>query len=154
MDYICAVKGRPYRDDLADTVRWGKWTEALVLLKNLKKSGSRISKVAGTIALYLAIPQGQTDVVKKLVELISDKDVAAHVSDRSDLTHVAAFGNCDMAECILRKDEKLISLEDVRGKRIPVVAALEFGMIELAYHLCRHSSGSSRKRHLWSYYYC
>ncbi|KAB1221428.1 hypothetical protein CJ030_MR2G013152 [Morella rubra] len=137
------VKGRLYRDDLADAVRWGKWTEALVLLKNLKKSGSRISKVVGTIALYLAIPQGQTDVVKKLVELMSEEDLAAHVSHRSDLTHVAAFGNCDMAECILRKDEKLISLED-RGKHIPVVAT--FGVWNDRAgppSLCRHSSGSS-----------
>jgi ankyrin repeat protein len=93
---------------------------------------ARISKDGGTV-LHVAVFAGRTEIVEKLVELMSMEEL--EIKDENGCTALlwAAVQqiNTGMIDCMLRKNSNLLDIPD-HSNRIPLIAALEYGNIEVA----------------------
>lgn len=87
-------------------------------------------------SLHVAVAAGHLHVVEELVGLMSEADL----ENKRDWLHYTALlsavirGKVRMAECMLRKNNKLISIRNLNGD-IPVVSAMIYGQIETARYL-------------------
>ena len=91
----------------------------------------------GKTALRVAAEAGHLHMVEELVQFMSKKDLEIRDIYGFGFTALAwatYFGNYRIAECMLLKNENLISIEDDFGN-IPVVLALKNGHLKLARYL-------------------
>ncbi|KAB1226933.1 KN motif and ankyrin repeat domain-containing protein 2 [Morella rubra] len=90
----------------------------------------------GQTPLHIAVVKGHVHIVEKLVELMSEEDL--EVQDDSGMTAMslasASGSDTRMLRCMHRKNEKLLTIRDTKG-RIPFLVALDAGKIELASYL-------------------
>ena len=114
----------------------GDWNIAQEFLNgNPCATGAQIT-LSGETALHVAVNAGHEDIVEKLVDLMSEKDLEIVDNFGSTALYITTnAGNYKMAACMLRKNKNLVSIIDEGAKQIPVVKAVFSGHIELARYL-------------------
>jgi hypothetical protein len=89
----------------------------------------------------VAVSTGRTEIVEKLVDLMSE--VELEITDYNSLTalaQAAILQNTGMVNCMLKKNTDLLHIPDCWGC-IPLVTALEYGNVEMARRLYFLSQG-------------
>jgi ankyrin repeat protein len=87
------------------------------------------------MVLHLAVEAGHEDIVEKLVDLMSEEDLAIlNFFGGTALVYAIEAKNYRMAACMLRKNNNLPRIKDSNDD-IPVNQAILRGHIELARYL-------------------
>ncbi|KAB1206365.1 KN motif and ankyrin repeat domain-containing protein 2 [Morella rubra] len=89
----------------------------------------------GQTLLHMAVAKGHVQIVERLVELMTEKDL--EIQDDSGMTAMSlasALGDRPMLECMHRKNKKLLTIRDWKG-RIPLLVALDAGNLKVASYL-------------------
>ena len=121
--------------DLNKALQIGDWNAANEFLNRHPNTISVKITVTGKTALYVAAEAGHVHIVEELVKQMSEEDL--EIKDNVGFTALAEAtynGNYRMAECMLEKNENLISIPNDHGS-IPVVLALLNGHLKLARYL-------------------
>lgn len=121
--------------DLCKAVRRGNWTTAREFLEREPNAvGARITH-KGYTALHIAVAAGHSHVVDELVKLMPEDNLETLDYDGfSALTEAAVGGKKAIAQCMLSKNKKLISIASSTGI-LPVNTAISFGHVETARYL-------------------
>ena len=125
--------------DLYKSLQIGDWNAAKVFLNRHPHAISAKITVTDKTALHVAADAGHVHIVEELVKQMSEENL--EIKDIYGLTALAQatyFGNYRIAECMLGKNENLISIGDDDGN-IPVVLALYNGHLKLGCYLYRHT---------------
>jgi ankyrin repeat protein len=120
---------------LIKAVQSGDWKGAKEFLKLHPNALSEKITFMGKTALHIAVAAGHVHIVEEMVERMSEENL--EIRDNGGLTALAEtayVGNHRMAECMVRKNKHLVSIEDKNGF-LPVVIAMEFGYKDLARYL-------------------
>ena len=113
---------------------WIKTKEILNSHQNILRED--ITALKKTV-LHMAVFAGHENIVKKLVKRMSENDLEKR--DRYGYTALAEttlHGNCKMAEYMIKKNKKLVSVKSL-AKLLPVVLAVLHRHMELARYLYR-----------------
>jgi ankyrin repeat protein len=124
-----------YYETLRTAVNNGNWDAASDFLKSQEHAMSAKISDHGRTVLHVAVFAGRERIVEKLVELMSE--VELEIKDVNGVTALAQaviLQNIGMVDCMLTKNTNLLQIQD-NSKRIPLIAALEYGNIEVARHL-------------------
>ena len=118
---------------LCKALQSGVWNNAVQEFYNGHQFdiSAKITVTGGT-ALHVAVVAGQENIVKELVKLMPEKYL--EIKDIYGFTALAWTsynGNYRMAECLLRKNKRLINIETIEGNT-PVILALNSGHLDLA----------------------
>ncbi|XP_068345536.1 ankyrin repeat-containing protein NPR4-like [Pyrus communis] len=90
---------------------------------------------SGKTALHIAVEAGHVDIVKELVSLMEEGDLEIKSQGDQTALAIAAFeGITEMAECMVTKNKKLLSIPDAFND-IPLEAAYLFGHWDMARYL-------------------
>ena len=121
--------------DLFKALQIGDWNAANEFLKRHPHAISAKITVTDKTALHVAAEAGHVHIVEELVKQMSEetleiKDIYGYTA----LARATYNGEYRMAECMLGKNENLISIGDKEGY-IPVVVALYYGHLKLARYL-------------------
>lgn len=85
-------------------------------------------------ALHVAVREGHVHIVENLVELMSEKSLEVqNISSFTALDEAIRCGNYQMTECMVRKNNKLTSI-DASGN-IPLTWAIIYGHEKLGRYL-------------------
>ncbi|XP_042955347.1 uncharacterized protein LOC122291609 [Carya illinoinensis] len=123
-----------YRN-LCKALRSGNWTAAKELLPRPPNAVGAIITHKGETALHIAVDGGHFRVVDELVKLMPEQNLETlDWAGLSALSRAALDGKKEMAQCMLRKNEKLINIRSPIGY-LPVCMAISFGHIETARYL-------------------
>lgn len=121
-------------------VRGGNWIATNDLLERHPELIScRVITDTEKTVLHMAVFAGHWHIVKELVELMSEDHLK--IKDKFGYTALAEttfIGNQQMAECMLRKHKKLITITSNSGL-LPVVLAVFHGKWEFARYLYQHT---------------
>ena len=121
--------------DLYKALQIGDWNAAEEFLNRHPQAIMSKITVLGKTALHVAAEAGHVHIVEELVKLMPEENLEIKDCDGFTALALAAyFGNYRIAECMLRMNENLISIEDDDGN-IPVVLALLNGHLKLARYL-------------------
>jgi hypothetical protein len=86
-------------------------------------------------ALHVAVNAGHKDIVEKLVDVMSEEDLAILDSyGNTALADAIDKGKYQMAMCMLRKNKNLVRIKD-EIEEIPVIQAIDFGHTKFARYL-------------------
>ncbi|KAI4347989.1 hypothetical protein L6164_008755 [Bauhinia variegata] len=101
---------------------------------------ARTSLCRGGTALHVAASLGHLNIVKELIELMSEEDVALiDYTGYTTLAVAASTGITEIAKCIIKKNKNLICLTDLPDVFVfgdmPVTVAVENGHLEMARYL-------------------
>ena len=121
--------------DLHKSLKIGHWNAAKEFLNRHPPAISAKITVRGETALYVAAGAGHVHIVEELVKQISKENL--EIKDFQGFTALARAcynGNYRMAECMLGKNENLISIRTGQNK-IPLFLALLNGHLRLARYL-------------------
>ena len=121
--------------DLYIALQIGNWNAAKEFLNRHPLAISAKITVTDKTALYVAAEAGHVHIVEELVKQMFEENL--EIKDIQGLTALAQAtynGEYRMAECMLGKSGKLISIQIERGY-IPVVVALYNGHLKLARYL-------------------
>ncbi|XP_050365308.1 uncharacterized protein LOC126783816 [Argentina anserina] len=120
---------------LYHAVKNNDWNKASVhLIKHPDAVRAKITYL-GKTALHTAADAGHLDIVKSLVELMKEDDLAIKGKDEKTALVVATNrGDIEMARCMVTKNKKLVSIPD-RSGRLPVVLAYRNSHWNLAKYL-------------------
>ena len=114
----------------------GDWRLAELFLK--RQEGRAVAaKITylGQTALHVAVWAGHEEIVEKLVNLMLEEDLEIlNKMGNTALANSINAGNLRMAACMLRKNKKLVCIEN-DYQQIPVIQALGYGHIQLARYL-------------------
>ena len=120
---------------LCKAIQIGNWKAAVELLNSPLHAINAIIAVGNKTALHVAAEAGDVHIVEELVKLMDIGDLGIQDVDGFTALARATFnGNYRMVECMLGKNEKLVSIP-ICGGLIPVGLALHNGHLELARHL-------------------
>ncbi|KAG6677863.1 hypothetical protein I3842_14G048600 [Carya illinoinensis] len=121
--------------DLVKAVQSRVWTTAIEFLKlHPAASTARITVAGGTI-LHAAVEAEQECIVKELVSMILEQDLAMQDDCKNTALHdVSINGNHQMAEYLITKNRSLVSVRNTDGD-LPVTRAMGFGHKELSRYL-------------------
>lgn len=96
----------------------------------------------GETALHVAVRTGHDQLIEKLVELLSEKDLEIKDGDGwTPMLLAARYGYTGMAKCMHKKNQNLVNIVSSVGQgdqernTIPVVMAMTIGNIEVARYL-------------------
>ena len=118
--------------DLYKALQIGDWNAANEFLDRHPHAMSAKITVTGRTALHVAAEAGHVHIVEELVKQMSEENLEIKdIYDYTALARAAYNGNYRMAECMLGKNENLISIGTKDG-HIPVVLALYNGHLKLA----------------------
>jgi hypothetical protein len=121
-------------ETLKKAIQSGDWIAAEEFLKRQPDAVAAKITNFGETALFVAVYTGHEHIVEKLVDLMSDEDLAIpNNAGNTALVQVISVGNYRMAACMLRKNNNLIRTRD--SNAIPVNQAMGVGHIELARYL-------------------
>ena len=121
--------------DLYKALQIGDWNAANKFLDRHPHAISAKITVTDKTALHVAAEAGHVHIVEELVKQMSEENLEIKdIYDYTALARAAYNGNYRMAECMLGKNENLISIGDDDGN-IPVVMALYNGHLKLARYL-------------------
>ena len=121
--------------DLHKSLQNGDWNAAKEFLDRHPQAKSAEITFSGQTALHVAGEAGHVHIVEELVKQMSEENLEIKDSDGfTALARAAYNGTYRMAECMLGKNENLISIPDGSGN-IPVVLALLNGHLKLGRYL-------------------
>ncbi|XP_075645952.1 uncharacterized protein LOC142617130 [Castanea sativa] len=121
--------------DLCKFLQIGDWNAAKEFLNRRPHAISAKITVTGKTALYVAAEAGHEHIVEEMVKQMPEENLEIQdIYGYTALTRAAYNGNYRIAECLLGKNERLISIGDQR-EDIPVVLALYNGHLKLARYL-------------------
>ncbi|KAB1225592.1 hypothetical protein CJ030_MR1G020807 [Morella rubra] len=87
-------------------------------------------------ALHIAVLAGHEHIVEELVERMSDDNLAIQdIDGYTALARATTTGNYRMVECMIKKNQKLVSIAESSWGSIPVVISMNFDYKELAHYL-------------------
>ncbi|KAB1220599.1 hypothetical protein CJ030_MR3G015852 [Morella rubra] len=87
-------------------------------------------------ALHIAVLAGHERIVQELVERMSDDNLAIQdIDGYTALARATTTGNYRMVECMIKKNQKLVSIAESSWGSIPVVISMNFDYKELAHYL-------------------
>ncbi|KAB2610752.1 ankyrin repeat-containing protein [Pyrus ussuriensis x Pyrus communis] len=90
---------------------------------------------SGKTALHIAVEAGHVDIVRELVSLMEEDDLEIKSTEDVTALAIAAMkGITEMAECMVTKNKKLLSIPGV-GNHIPLVLACACGHWHVARYL-------------------
>ncbi|KAL4288388.1 hypothetical protein AHAS_Ahas19G0281200 [Arachis hypogaea] len=120
------------KGDLAETEKY--------LIKD--HPGSLCAKITSNheTALHIAIMFGHLDLAKRLVELMSEEDLALKSRNGTTALHLVTLlienedEIIDVAKCMVEKNKRLVTLSDTNDW-LPVTLALDLGHTEMARYL-------------------
>jgi ankyrin repeat protein len=117
---------------LREALKSGDWNAAEEFLK---RQPGAIIPFLGQTALHLAAAFGHERLVEKLVDVMSEEDLAIqdNLGDTA-LVHAITAGNYRMTACMLGKNSNLVSIKDSHSD-IPANKAILNGHTELARYL-------------------
>ena len=121
--------------DFCKSLKIGDWNAAKEFRNHNPHAISAKITVTGQTALHVAVEAGHVHIVEELVKQMSEENL--EIKDNGGLTvlnQATYYGNYRMVECMLGKNENLISIRNKRGN-IPVDLALAFGHLKLARYL-------------------
>ncbi|XP_041008274.1 ankyrin repeat-containing protein ITN1-like isoform X3 [Juglans microcarpa x Juglans regia] len=118
----------------------GDWNSAKEFLKLQPNSKTAKITTLGKTALHVSVEAGHVHIVEALVELMSEDDLELQDNfGDTALVETTYSGQYKMAECMLRKNKKLVSMGRARSgnesQMLPVVLALSNGYIKMARYL-------------------
>ena len=125
--------------DLYKALQIGDWNAAKEFLDSHPYAKSAKITANDKTALHVAAKAGHVHIVEELVKQMSEENL--EIKDIYGLTALAQatyFGNYRIAECMLGKNESLVSIANNEGV-IPVVLALYNGHLKLGCYLYRHT---------------
>ncbi|RYR37703.1 hypothetical protein Ahy_A09g042581 [Arachis hypogaea] len=104
--------------------------------------GSLCAKITSNheTALHIAIMFGHLDIAKRLVELMSEEDLALKSRNGTTALHLVTLliedkdKIIDVAKCMVEKNKRLVTLSDAHDW-LPVTLALDLGHTEMARYL-------------------
>ncbi|KAK4593416.1 hypothetical protein RGQ29_017504 [Quercus rubra] len=121
--------------DFCKALQIGDWNAAKEFLDRHPLAISAKITVLGKTALNVAGEAGHVHIVEELVKQMSEENLEIKdIYGYTALARAAYNGNYRMAECMLEKNENLISIGADEGV-IPVVLALFNGHLKLARYL-------------------
>ena len=121
--------------DLYKSLQIGDWNAAKKFLNRHPLAISAKITVKGGTALHVAAEAGHVHIVEELVKQMSKENLAIKdFSGFTALVRACLIGNCRMAECMLGKNENLISIGN-DYETIPLALALIGGHVRLARYL-------------------
>ena len=121
--------------DLYKALQIGDWNAANKFFDRHPLAISAKITVTDKTALHVAVEAGNLHMVEELVKKMSERNLEIKDSEGwTALARAAYFGNYCIAECMLGRNENLISIRDANGD-IPVVLALYNGHLKLARYL-------------------
>ncbi|KAG2669685.1 hypothetical protein I3760_14G044100 [Carya illinoinensis] len=131
--------GQEREDDYADLVKAVQsrdWITARDFLKlHPTASKARITFMGETV-LHAAVEAEQESIVEELVNMISEQDLAMQDDNGNTALHAVSInGNQRMAECLITKNKRLVSIRSTDDNELPVCLAMACGHNELAYYL-------------------
>ena len=121
--------------DLYTALQIGDWNAAKEFLNRHPRAISAKITVTEKTALHVAAEAGHVHIVEELVKQMSEENL--EIKDFEGFTalaRAACNGNYRIAECMLGKNENLISIGNDNGN-IPVVLALFNGHLKLSRYL-------------------
>ena len=132
-----------YLEQLKFLLAQGKLDEAFKFCCSSDFARERVCSArcsrTGKTALHFAAEAGCVKVVDQLVMLMSAENLEIIDNDGfTALARATCKGNRRLAECMVRKSEKLITIQNDKGN-IPAVAALYDGNLDLARYLYFHT---------------
>ncbi|GMY23587.1 ankyrin repeat-containing protein npr4 [Fagus crenata] len=108
-------------------VHEGNWDSANQFLSSHPEALSAKISRHGDTALHIAIHDGHKNIVKELVNKMSEENLKTKNNfEVTILGYCAQIGNIEMAKCIIGKSRTLLSIESSHVKLIPVVLAIRF----------------------------
>ena len=121
--------------DLYKALQIGNWNAAKEFLGRHPHAISAKITVTDKTALHVAAEAEHVHIVEEMVKQMSEENLEIKdIYGYTALARAAYNGNHRMAECMLGKNENLISIGDGDGY-IPVVMALLNGHLKLARYL-------------------
>ncbi|KAL4599600.1 hypothetical protein ACB092_11G138100 [Castanea dentata] len=119
-------------------IRKGDWDAANQFISSNPVVATATISITGSTALHIAIFEGHTNIVEKLVNIMSEEELK--IKDTDDYTvlgYCAIVGNIQMAKCIIGKSRTLLSIGSISDNLIPVLLALTYNPhgIEMARYL-------------------
>ena len=121
--------------DLYKSLQIGDWNAAKEFLNRHPPAISAKITVRDKTALHVAAEAGHVHIVEELVKQMSKENLEIkHFRGFTALVSASCSGNYRMAECMLEKNENLISIGDKDGY-IPLFWALTNGHVRLFRYL-------------------
>ena len=121
--------------DLYKALQIGDWNVAKEFLDSHTYAKSAKITANDQTALHVAVEAGHVHIVEELVKQMSEENLEIKdIYGYTALARAAYNGNYRIAECMLGKNENLVSIAINEGV-IPVVLALYNGHLKLARHL-------------------
>ena len=104
----------------------GNWDSANQFLSSHPEALSAKISRNGDTALHKAIVGGHMNIVKELVNKMSEENLKTKNNfEVTILGYCAQIGNIEMAQCIIGKSRTLLSIENYNDQLIPVVLAIK-----------------------------
>ncbi|XP_042948201.1 uncharacterized protein LOC122281033 [Carya illinoinensis] len=121
---------------LKEALQSGDWKTAKDFLKHHPNSKTAKITTLGKTALHVSVAAGHLRTVEELMELFSEDELEVQDNNgNTALMETTYRGQYKMAECMLRRNKKLISLRSNGDRYLPVVKAMRYGHIKLARYL-------------------
>ena len=120
-------------------VHEGNWDSANQFLSSHPEALSAKISFDGDTALHIAVVGGHMNIVKELVNKMSEENLKTKNNfGATVLSTCAQFGNMEMAKCIIGKSRTLLSIGNFNIQLIPVVMAIKdnpnaIGMVRYLY---------------------
>uniref|UniRef100_A0A2N9HVA0 PGG domain-containing protein n=1 Tax=Fagus sylvatica TaxID=28930 RepID=A0A2N9HVA0_FAGSY len=109
-----------------NNVHEGNWDSANQFLSSHPEALSEKISNDGDTALHIAFLGGHMDIVKELVNKMSEEILKTKNNCGSTVLGICAqIGNIEMAKCIIGKSQTLLSIGNYNEQLIPVVLAIE-----------------------------
>jgi ankyrin repeat protein len=122
-------------ETLKKALKSGDWNAAEEFLKRQPDAAGAKITFTNDTALHLAVTSGHEDIVEKLVNLMSEEDLAIqNTYGNTALVGIMDHENYRMAGFVLRKNNNLVRIKD-SNEEIPVNKAIFNGHIKLARYL-------------------
>ncbi|CAL9014019.1 unnamed protein product [Prunus brigantina] len=124
-----------YEDFISD-LEFGFWNSAReFLISEPEAVRSRITQ-EGDTALHVAVKRAKLQVVKDLVQLMTEEDL--EIKDDYGCTafdYATVIGKIEMAKCLFHKNNKLVSIRSPLNNAIPLINACRRGHWEMVDYL-------------------
>ncbi|MFS7956758.1 putative ankyrin repeat-containing domain-containing protein [Helianthus anomalus] len=113
---------------LVECAKLGVWPEVEWYLKVHKSLATEAIHDDGSTLLHIAVENGHTDFVKKLLSYIKNNNedlLKQRDSDGSTALHIAAIvGNTDVVDLLVKRNKMLLQVKD-KGSKDPLHRAYE-----------------------------
>ncbi|KAJ0886644.1 putative ankyrin repeat-containing domain, PGG domain, ankyrin repeat-containing domain superfamily [Helianthus annuus] len=110
---------RYYEAQLRYSLIMGEWSRVESILERYKDMKTEALSTDGSTILHIAVGRGQNDFLKRLCSSITDEQLLhQRQNDGSTALHIAAMvGNKDATELLVKKNWRILQIEDWYGKQ-------------------------------------